>query len=106
MARTDGSRSAVRYLNAIVEESPLKGVRVRYDLAAGLAQLRTVGSDGRPRWWTWELPRRLAKQAADDGLDATAAWLDALADHIEEAAKDFFATNGLVMDNGDARTSN
>lgn len=94
------------YLNAIVKETSAKSVQVRYDVAAGLAQLRTVGADGRPRWWTWELPRRLAKQAADDGLCSTAAWLSGMADHQEESAKDYFAKNGLVMDNGDARTSN
>lgn len=93
-------------LNAMVMEAPDKGVRVRYDVAAGLAQLRTVGTDGRPRWWTWELPRRLAKQAADDGLYGTAAWLDKLASHLDEAAKDYFATNGLVLDDGDNQDNN
>lgn len=91
----------VRRLNALIMEAPEKDVRVRYDVAAGLAQIRTVGTDGYPRWWTWELPRRLAKMADDDGLRLTADWLDKLADHQEESAKDYFATNGLVLDDGD-----
>lgn len=94
-------KTSVRRLNAIVMESEDKEVRVRYDVAAGLAQLRTVGADGRPWWWTWELPRRLAGQAKADGLEATAEWLEALADHQEDAATKFFAANGRMIDDND-----
>lgn len=101
MTTNGNTGTSVRLLNALIMEEGDRDVRVRYDVRAGLAQIRTVGSDGHPTWWTWSLPRKLAIEAGQYGLPRTAEWLNRFASYTEEAARDFFAEHALILDDKD-----